>query len=758
MSDGEGQPGKLQSQTPQLRTMGNVRLLAPDGSVIPIKGRRTRGLLVHLALVPDQSATRERLCGLLWSDRSEPQARSSLRQCLFELNAAFKGAAVNAIDATRDGVRLVPAMIECDVAQFEAALVRSDAQQVVTMIDAFGQAQLLEDLELGGMFREWQEQMRGRVNMILTDGVLGLLDRLEGQGDWLNVKRLADAWLRRDPLEENVVASAIRADLATGAPAVAHRRFHAFEALLEAELGIAPGAAIRAALADGEPAITAPRTVPSIATAEPLLAVLAFDNLSSDPEMEYFSEGISEEILQNVSKSAAIRVIARASSFQFRGRDKVTSNVSAELGATHLLDGSVRRSGDRVRITAALVNCADQTTLWSGRFDRDLSDIFALQDEIAQAVAEGLNVIFAPSKAPVRIDPEAHDLYLRARHLASSPPHVTECITFLEAAVAREPSFAAAWSSLAMARAVHVRWMAAPDQLEAERQQAILVTARATTLNPVSGLPLVALSLLEPEGRFAAREALLERAMVLSPDDSEVLKQVSDFAGSVGRVEEAHSIMMRAARLDPLNPHLVGHCIFHKLGPENREPVYREITAMRNRWPDYDWAIAMPLLFASRLGDWHIVDELLKIEGTSREWKMAVTGANHLRLPLQEIQAGAREAAERQIAARGSVEIRTMMALYSAGLCDEAFDAWARSDFDFRRSYQPDSVFLLSMIFGILNVAIRKDIRFMDLCQRLGLCDYWVETNRWPDCATDVSPHYDLQAEARRRVLLAKDA
>jgi TolB-like protein len=117
------------------------------------------------------------------------------------------------------------------------------------------------------------------------------------------------------------------------------------------------------------------------------LAVLAFDNLSGDPGMAYFSDGVSEEIQQTFARGADLKVIGRTSSFQLRGADKTVRKAAAELKATHVLDGSVRRRGERVRISAQLIDCASETALWSNRFDRDLTDIFALQDEIAAEVA-----------------------------------------------------------------------------------------------------------------------------------------------------------------------------------------------------------------------------------------------------------------------------------------------------------------------------------------------------------------------------------
>ena len=123
-----------------------------------------------------------------------------------------------------------------------------------------------------------------------------------------------------------------------------------------------------------------------------LLAVLAFDNLSGDAELDYFSDGLSDEIRDTVSRAGNLRVIGRASSLQFRGSDKAAARIAAQLHATHVLDGSVRRSGARVRISTELVECASEVSVWCRRFDRDLSDIFALQDEIAGAVAQTLSV------------------------------------------------------------------------------------------------------------------------------------------------------------------------------------------------------------------------------------------------------------------------------------------------------------------------------------------------------------------------------
>jgi TolB-like protein len=204
------------------------------------------------------------------------------------------------------------------------------------------------------------------------------------------------------------------------------------------------------------PLAAAPRVSES-ANAEPLLAVLAFDNLSNDPEMAYFSDGVSEEIQQSVARGADLKVIGRTSSFQYRGADKAVRRVAAELGASHVLDGAVRRSGPRVRISAQLIECARETTLWSDRFDGGLEDVFTLQDEIAAAVAAALKVVFAPAPASTPVDPAAYELYLKARELYDSrftePDSIRTAVELLERATTLAPRFARAWADLALVRA-----------------------------------------------------------------------------------------------------------------------------------------------------------------------------------------------------------------------------------------------------------------------------------------------------------------
>src|SRR5262245_60417541 len=179
----------------------------------------------------------------------------------------------------------------------------------------------------------------------------------------------------------------------------------------------------------------------------PVLAVLPFENLSSDTELQFFSDGVSEEILSAVSRLGGVRVIGSTSSFSFRGARK--SEAARALNATHVLDGSVRRGGARVRIAAQLTEAESGQVLWSERYDRDTVDVLAVQDEIAALTAQALSVRFSRGAPRPQLDPRAYDIYLHARLVRRDSGAQEKAIAYLRAALEIEPDFAAARACLA---------------------------------------------------------------------------------------------------------------------------------------------------------------------------------------------------------------------------------------------------------------------------------------------------------------------
>ncbi|HEX4080801.1 MAG TPA: winged helix-turn-helix domain-containing protein [Rhizomicrobium sp.] len=304
-----------------------------------------------------------------------------------------------------------------------------------------------------------------------------------------------------------------------------------------------------------------------------VLAVLAFDNLSKDADLEFFSEGVSEEILQTVARTAKLVVIGRSSSFQFRGADKAAARIASVLKATHVLDGSVRRSEKRVRISASLIECAGETTLWSRSFDRELSDAFALQDEIAAAVAAALKVAFLPSVQPEaartarllsgtpahkasersQIDPSAYTAYLQGRFYLNrrNRADMHRAANFFKEALALVPDYVDARASLAHTYAMLVGNGQSPQSLPLARQE----TEAALRLAPDHFEALVASATVSVASwNWSEAHATYRHLLARHPNDAEIHHFFGWFLTTLQLPELWLQAHRRAAALDPLLP------------------------------------------------------------------------------------------------------------------------------------------------------------------------------------------------------------
>jgi TolB-like protein/DNA-binding winged helix-turn-helix (wHTH) protein len=491
----------------------------------------------------------------------------------------------------------------------------------------------------------------------------------------------------------------------------------------------------------------------------PLLAVLAFDNLSADPEMDFFSDGVAEEIQQTLSRSPGLRVIARASAFQFRGADKVVRTIASQLAVTHLLDGSIRRSGPRVRIAAQLVDCGTEVSVWSDRFDRQLDDIFALQDEIAAAVARALQVVFSPAPPTPDIDVATYELFLRAQSIISEGGRVFDdsgaaAAPLLEQVVRDAPGHARAWELLANARAWSLRSGSRTVGYAEGRAAVVEAAETALRLDPTRGGVYEALAMLEPWGAYLAREALLMRAIDAGPNEPGALTAMSTFCWSVGRVRDALTYAERACSLNPLFPaarlavaQMQGYVGAHDVCVRMHDEI-------RQRWPQNFAIVSSTLNFACSLGYWDVYDraaaDVSAFTGDRAELMRTIL---HYGAVLRgDDPAPRRRFLERlrAHAARGEpVALNRLGQLCLYGFEEEALDIAEQANFD--HMFDPDgpmpSFVFPGVLFGPWS-SMNRNPRFVALCARLGLCDYWVRSGRWPDCAGHLP--YDFQAEAQR--------
>ncbi|MEO5718953.1 MAG: hypothetical protein ABIR29_10325 [Chthoniobacterales bacterium] len=287
------------------------------------------------------------------------------------------------------------------------------------------------------------------------------------------------------------------------------------------------------------------------------IAVLPFANMSGKADEDYFSDGMTEELLNVLAKVPQLKVVARTSVFQFKGKGGDIREIGRKLGVTNIVEGSVRRDGPEVRITAQLVRVADGFHIWSETYDRKLEGVFALQDEIAQQIGNALKLslgVTAPVPARAAIDPEAYDEYLKGRALLRQRRDLPSAIAHLKAAVAKAPEFAAAWSSLSLTYEVrfwftkHMTPALAAELLKGQSEAA----ARAAALDPDAAITEHALgNVSRAQFHYAEAERHYLRAMELDPSYSDVREDYSEVLYEVARLEDS----MRAARqlvaLDP---------------------------------------------------------------------------------------------------------------------------------------------------------------------------------------------------------------
>jgi TolB-like protein/Tfp pilus assembly protein PilF len=516
-------------------------------------------------------------------------------------------------------------------------------------------------------------------------------------------------------------------------------------------------------ITEGAAAPASPVAVPAVvAQAAPRLAVLAFDNLSGDQDMAYFSDGVSEEIQQTVARAPDLKVIGRTSSFHYRGADKDLRRLSSELKATHLLDGAVRRSGGRVRISAQLIECAGETTLWSDRFERDLTDVFALQDEIAAAVAAALKVVFAPGPKAEPIDAVAYDVYLKARDLAAGNFNdraaIVAAVGLLEQATSLAPRFARAWEVLANFRQYLLHRHGTDQSYALARARVVGAAERALELDPSLATVHSVLAGLEPVGRWSEREAAHGKALAAAPNDPDVLNSAAGFCARVGRHRDALDLAKRAFDLDPMNLRVAntyGALLIGAGRSTQGQKVYdRLITA----WPDAPDILANAISFTGVAGGdrdrLETLVQLAKARGLYKGDVRDATGAaRNLQAKDPKYVAVLLQYARNELAQTGNVREQILAIMCGVDLNDEAFDLVDRASFDFVTDAEKPwrgTATAWEIFSPCLRGNLIRDARYPRLCARLGLCDYWVETAKWPDIADAGMLPFDFKAECRR--------
>jgi TolB-like protein/Tfp pilus assembly protein PilF len=316
------------------------------------------------------------------------------------------------------------------------------------------------------------------------------------------------------------------------------------------------------------------------------IAVLPFVNMTSDKEQEFFSDGLSEELLNQLAQIPQLRVIARTSSFSFKGKEVDVRTIASTLNVANVLEGSVRKSATTLRITAQLIRASDSSHLWSQTYDRAITDVFKVQDEIARDVVAALKVKLLPTqelpKAQRTSNTEAYQEYLQGRFFISrhSEKETDQAQAAFGRAVQLDPKFALAWAGLAQTQVWYCNFSSEGglNGFNAHLAAARAAVDRALSLEP--DLPDALLPRATIESNFdynwkGAAETL-RKALVLAPRDSAILAWAGNLAGTRGEGTQAVDLLKRAVALDPVNAQARGFLAGALLATGNREEARME--------------------------------------------------------------------------------------------------------------------------------------------------------------------------------------
>jgi adenylate cyclase len=563
----------------RIQTLGGLAVFA-DGRPLAGSSQQPRRLAVVAVLARGGSrgVSRDRLVTLLWPDTEEERGRRSLNQALYALRQELGSEAT--ILGTRE-LRLNPELVETDIGEFEAASASGAPEEAARLYGG----PFLGDFTLPGApeFTRWADEEREALNGDYRRVLEAVARAAGGRGDW----GAAVLWWRRlashDRSSAEVAQSLMRALAAAGDVPGAVRHAEIFTALRQQELDL-PADPDVLALAErirrGElppparrstphqlpqpgshsPAADTKPTVPRT-TEPPSIVVLPFVNMSPDRENEYFSDGLTEELTNALTQVAGLRVASRTSAYTFKGNEVDAREIGSRLGVTLLVEGSVRKIGNRIRVTAQMVCAADGYRLWSQAYDRTLTDVFALQEEVALAVVAALSLQGYGLERPPPIRPptrviEAYTLYLRGRYfvIKGDTESFRVGLEYFDQALELDPEYALAHAGVAQCWAMRgFEEFGDLAPLEA-MPKAKAAADRALALDPQlpEGYAWRGIIALLFDYDPAEAEARLTRAIELQPSTIAARLWLAILRSTSGRHEEAIAEALQAERLDPV--------------------------------------------------------------------------------------------------------------------------------------------------------------------------------------------------------------
>ncbi|MDX8518130.1 BTAD domain-containing putative transcriptional regulator [Mesorhizobium dulcispinae] len=560
----------------RIRLLGGLEVMSGDGQPVQFATRKSSLLFAALVLAGRRGHTRERLCEGFWPGRGDAQSRNSLRQALADIRRWFPAAgnAAISIDGDQETVALTAGPDEADIWLFERKLAESSTADLACAAQLYRGDVLAGEAIPDGLdewFRPYQTGYRQKALQLVERLSLALPET--GSADETACERLAERLLAADPTAEPAHRALMRIHAARGHENAALRQFETCRALLKKHLGVEPEAQTQSLAASlqtrGGDRQTTPthdtaRPIQSIAASarphdQPSVAVMAFDNLGGTND-EYFADGVVEEITAALSRVRDFFVIARQSAFTYKGRFVDVREVGRELGVNYVVEGTVRRGGDRLRISVQLVDAETRTQLWAERYEGATEDVFEFQDRIAAQVAgaihpaiRGAEIELAKRKPPTSL--RAYDFVMRAFPNIWGRRKDTNdlAIGLLKKAIAVDPAYGRAHALLAWCHASNAVFLWAENP-ESELEKAVAAVEAAGSIGDDPIALTAAGSALSMGGDQERAASFIERALTLDPNNAWAWARHGWIAIYKGEEARAPERFQRAMALSPMDP------------------------------------------------------------------------------------------------------------------------------------------------------------------------------------------------------------
>jgi TolB-like protein len=540
-----------------VQLLGGASLLSGDAPINGPPAQRHRiALLTLIVAAWPQPLSRERAMALLWPERDTANSRRLLNLAAHVLRTALgEGAVVSA----GDGLLLHPSRVSCDFHDLRAAIDADESDRIVRLYAG----PLLDGFHLDDSteFGYWLDERRAELAHAYVGALHAVSERQRQSGDVHGRVRTCLRLVAADPHSGAHAQELMRALEEAGdrTAAIQHANEHANR--LRADLDIEPDPKVAALAAQlrRSPAKSEPIRAASATSRARSVAVLPFINITASPANEYFADGITEDVIAQLSKMRALRVISCTSVMPFKQRQQSLKEIGRKVGAATVLDGSIRHAGDCVRIVAKLVDVETDQNLWADTYDRQLTDIFAIQTDVALHIAAALNAeLTRDEQMRVRKEPtkdiQAYQLYQQGRqsHIKYTPEGFAQAIDYFERAIARDPSFALAYANLAMTytELAEVGAMAP----EFAYRHATEAAASALRLDPDLGAAHCTMGHLKGVREFdwSGAEQEYKRALELSPSSDETYDLYGRLCAALGRYDEAITLQHHAKELNPI--------------------------------------------------------------------------------------------------------------------------------------------------------------------------------------------------------------